>query len=356
MADYLGAPHTAAVSSGTSALHLAMLAAGVGPGDEVILPTMTFAATANAVVHTGATPLLVDVDPETQNITAEAIDAAITPRTKVVIPVHFAGYPCAMDPILDVARRHDLRVIEDAAHCIEGRAAGRKVGTIGDATCFSFYVTKNLTTIEGGMVATQHADWCETITTRAIHGLSAGAWRRFADETFQHYEVTAPGFKYNMTDVQAAVGLHQLPLLDAWGRRRAELWARYDEAFADLPLRRPALPPAGSSDVHARHLYVLRLDLDGLTVDRDTVAEAIHAENVGVGVHYRALHLQPYYRDRFALQPERFPVADALSACTLSIPLSGTLTDDDADDVIAAVTKVLTGYASAESGATAAGR
>ncbi len=344
MADYLGAPHTAAVGSGTSALHLAMLAAGVGPGDEVLVPTMTFAATANAVIHTGATPVLVDVDPHTQNLTPAEIVAAFTTRTKAVIPVHFAGYPCPMDQILAVTSPRGVPVIEDAAHCLEGFANGRKVGTIGDATCFSFYVTKNLTTIEGGMVSTLNADWHEAVTTNAMHGLSAGSWRRFSDPTFRHYEVTAPGFKYNMTDVQAAVGLHQLPMLGVWATRRAELWARYDQAFAGLPVACPAEPAADSTDVHARHLYILRLDLDHLCVDRDAVAAAIHAENVGIGVHYRALHLHPYYRDRFSLRPEQFPHATGLSEATLSIPLSGTISDADATDVIDAVTKVLSAY------------
>lgn len=347
-AEYLGAPFTAAVSSGTSALHLAMLAAGVGPDDEVIVPSMTFAATANAVVHTGATPVLVDVDPQTQNITPDAVQRAITSRTRAVIPVHFAGYPCAMEDLMALAGSHELVVIEDAAHCVEGWAGGRKIGTIGDATCFSFYVTKNLTTVEGGMVATPHDSWWSAVTTSALHGLSAGAWSRFSDATFRHYDVVTAGFKYNMTDIQASVGLHQLPMLGGWSARRRQIWDRYDRAFVDLPVDLPALPAGEeeSGDVHARHLYILRLRLGELVADRDRVAAALHAENVGIGIHYRALHLQPYYRSELSLVPEQFPVATDLSARCLSIPLSGTLSDDEVEDVIAAVTKVLGAYRS----------
>jgi len=340
---YLGAPGAVAVGSGTAALHLAMLVAGVGPGDEVIVPSMTFAATANAVIHTGATPVLVDVDPHSQNLDPARVEAAIGPRTAAIVPVHFAGHPCPMDRLEALARPHGIVLIEDAAHCIEGWAGGRKVGTIGDLTCFSFYVTKNITTVEGGMVTSGRSDWLDAIRVRALHGLSGSAWKRFSDAGHTHYDVVTPGFKYNMTDLHAAVGLRQLPNIERWSRHREALWDRYDEAFADLPVDRPALPGL-DGDVHARHLYVLRLRLDELRADRDTVLRALHAENVGVGVHYVALHLQPYYRTAFGLRPEDFPVATDLSARTLSIPFSPGVSDTDAGDVIEAVHKVLRAY------------
>jgi dTDP-4-amino-4,6-dideoxygalactose transaminase len=340
---YLGTPNTVAVGSGTAALHLAMLAAGVGPGDEVIVPSMTFAASANAVVHAGATPVLVDVEPDSQNLDVTRVEAAISPRTAAILPVHFAGHPCPMDRLEALARPRGIALVEDAAHCIEGWAGGRKVGTIGDLTCFSFYVTKNITTVEGGMVTSERTDWLDAIRVKALHGLSGSAWKRFSDAGYTHYDVVSPGFKYNMTDVHAAVGLRQLPNIERWSRRREALWARYDDAFAGLPVDLPALPQR-DGDVHARHLYVLRLRLDELRADRDTVLRALHAENVGVGVHYVALHLQPYYRTRFRLRPEDLPVATDLSARTLSVPFSPGLSDGDADDVIEAVHKVLEAY------------
>jgi dTDP-4-amino-4,6-dideoxygalactose transaminase len=345
MAAYLEAEHVAAVGSGTAALHLAMLAAGVGPGDEVILPTMTFAATANAVVHTGATPVLVDVDPRSQNLDLDGVAAACSPRTRAVIPVHFGGYPCPMADVQELARRRGLVVIEDAAHCIEGRSGGRKIGSIGDATCFSFHVTKNMTTVEGGLVATNHGAWLDQIRTNAIQGLTAGAWSRFSDRGYAHYEVVEPGFKYNMTDLQAAVGLHQLPQIEAWSRRRAELWARYDEAFDGLPLDRPSLPDERDGrERHARHLYTIHLRLDELRADRDQVMHALHAEGIGTGVHYVALHLQPYYQKTLDLSEADYPVATRISRRTLSVPFTASLTDDEADEVVRAVTKVLRAY------------
>jgi dTDP-4-amino-4,6-dideoxygalactose transaminase len=287
--------------------------------------------------------VLVDVDARTQTIDVGRIEAALSPRTAAVVPVHFAGYPCPMDEIEALTRPREIAIVEDAAHAIEGWAQGRKIGTIGDATCFSFYVSKNLTTVEGGLVATERTDWLDAIRVRALHGLSGSAWKRFSDAGHVHYEVVAPGFKYNMTDLHAAVGLRQLPNVERWARRRAALWDRYDTALADLPVDLPALPHH-LGDVHARHLYILRLRLDELRVDRDTVLRALHAENIGVGVHYVALHLQPYYRTAFGLLPDDFPVSTSISARTLSIPFSPGLSDADADDVVEAVAKVLAAY------------
>ena len=341
--EFLGAPNAAAVASGTAALHLSMLAAGIGPGDEVVVPSMTFAATANAVLHTGATPVFADVDRRAQVMTAADADRAISTKTRAIVPVHFAGYPCDMQQLTQLAAAHDLLVIEDAAHCVEGWAQGRKVGTVGDATCFSFYVTKNLTTIEGGMITSGDAALIAKVKTLALHGMTSDAWRRFADSGYVHYDVIDAGFKYNMTDVEAAIGLHQLPCLGAWAERRVTVWSQYDDAFRDLGVELPALP-THDGDVHARHLYVLRLDLDRLTVDRDQAVAALQAENIGAGIHYVALHLQPYYRQRFGLDAAAFPHAAEHSTRCLSLPLSGTLSDADVQDVIAATRRVLVTY------------
>ena len=284
---YIGAPHAMALNSCTAALHLSMIAAGVGPGDEVVTVPHTFAASANAIVHTGATPVFVDVDVRTQNMDAARLPAAITAKTKAILPVHFAGRPADMDAINDVARRHGLLVIEDAAHATEGVYHGRRVGTLGDAACFSFYVTKNLVTGEGGMVTTSRADWAEKIQTYGLHGLSKGAWKRYSDEGFVHYQVLFPGFKYNMTDLQAALGIHQLARVEANLRRREEIWRRYDEAFAELAFELPPAPAPGAR--HARHLYTLRVETGRSLASRDRLLAALHAEGIGAGVHYRAL-------------------------------------------------------------------
>ncbi len=336
---YVGAEHALALNSCTAALHLSLIAAGVGPGDEVITTPLTFAATANAIVHTGATPVFVDVDRRTQNIDPSRIEAAINPRTRALIPVHFAGRPCEMDTIMAIARRHGLKVIEDAAHAIEAVYKGRHMGTIGDATCFSFYVTKNLVTGEGGMVTTGNAEWAEKIQAYGLHGLSKGAWKRYSDEGFVHYEVLYPGFKYNMTDMQAAIGIHQLARIGEYAARRREIWERYLSGMADLPARLPA--PEEPGTVHARHLFTLHLDLDRLRVSRDGVANQLRSEGIGTGVHFISLHLHPYYRERFGFTPEAFPAARHVSERTLSLPLSARLSDHDVEDVIAGVRKVL---------------
>jgi len=336
---YCKARHALALNSCTAALHLSMIAAGVKAGDEVIVPDMTFCATANAVLHTGAKPVFVDVDRKTMNITPEAIEQAMTSHTKAVIPVHMAGRPCTMDDILPIARERGLFVIEDAAHAIEAACQGKKIGSIGDATCFSFYVTKNLVTGEGGMVTTTHDDWADKIQVMGLHGLSRGAWKRYSDEGFKHYQVIAPGFKANMTDMQASLGIHQLPRLPRYLKRREAIWQRYDEAFADLPVILPV--PVRNGDVHARHLYTLLLNLDALRVDRDTVMQALHAENIGTGIHFLGLHQHPYYKSMMDFSPEAFPNAAWIAERTLSLPLSARLSDNDVDDVIEAVCKVL---------------
>lgn len=337
--DYIGSDYALALNSCTAGLHLSMLVSGLGPGDEVITTPMTFAATANAITHIGARPVFVDVDRLTMNIDPAQIEAAITPRTKAIMPVHFAGRPCDMDPILEIAGRHNLLVIEDAAHAIEAEYKGRKIGAIGDLTCFSFYVTKNMVTGEGGMVTTNNAEWAEKLQIYGLHGMSKGAWSRYSDEGFKHYQVVYPGYKYNMMDIQAAMGIHQLPRIERYLTRREEVWRRYDKAFADLPVIIPA--PAEANTKHARHLYTLLVDTDKLQISRDTFQQALQEENIGTGIHFIALHLHPYYADTYGYKRGDFPNAEFVSDRTISLPLSAKLTDEDVEDVVSAVKKVL---------------
>ncbi len=335
MRDYSGAPYSAAVASCTAALHLSMVVAGVGPGDEVITTALTFAATANSIIHAGAVPVLVDVERHTMNIDPAAIEAAITPRTKAIIVVHFAGRPCDMDAINAIAAKHDLLVIEDAAHAIEAEYKGRRIGSISPLTCYSFYVTKNITTGEGGMIASTRPDLIDKVKQYALHGLSADAWSRFSDKGYKHYEVTFPGFKYNMTDMQASLGLVQLAKIEAWLERRNEIWRRYDDAFADLPCILPA--PEQNDTRHARHLYTIKVDTPNAPADRDTLIDRLRSRGIGTGVHYRGIHLHQYYRERFGLVPEDFPNASWISDRTLSLPLSAKLDDGDVERIITAV-------------------
>jgi dTDP-4-amino-4,6-dideoxygalactose transaminase len=338
-AAYVGSRHAAALSSCTAGLHLAMLVTGIPPGAEVIVPAMTFAATANAVIHAGGVPVFADVDRLTGCLSPIDVERRITERTFAVIPVHFAGRPCPMDDLLSLARERDLRVIEDCAHAIETLYHGTHAGLLGDVGVFSFYVTKNVVTGEGGMAVTRDQDLAARLKVLALHGLSADAWSRFSDTGFKHYEVTEPGFKYNMMDIQAALGLHQLRRVEENLIRRVEIWSRYDEAFAGLPVFLP--PPEEEGTRHARHLYTLLIDIDRLGVGRDEVQAALHDQRIGTGIHYRALHLHRYYRERWGLQPDDYPNAAWISDRTISLPLSPKLSDADVDDVIEAVQRVL---------------
>lgn len=332
MKDYTGAMHAIAVSSCTAALHLSLLVLGIGAGDEVITTTLTFAATANAIIHSGARPVFVDVNRDTMLLEPDAIEAAITPRTKAILPVHLAGRVCAMDEILTIARKHNLFVIEDAAHCIEGRYHGRKVGTIGDTTCFSFYVTKNLTTGEGGMVLTNNAEWAQKLRVLGLHGMDLHAQHRFGDSGYKHYYVTEAGYKYNMTDVQAALGIHQLKRLDeSWDRRNA-IWNRYNQSFSGLPVHLPA--PDEPDMRHARHLYTVIAQEEECGRHRDHLLQHFTKHRIGVGVHYTPVHLHPYYRRTFGYRENAFPNAEWIGKGTISLPLSAKLSDDDVEDVI----------------------
>jgi dTDP-4-amino-4,6-dideoxygalactose transaminase len=338
IAAYVGSPYCRCLSSCTAALILALQTAGIGPGDEVLVPAMTFVASANAVEHTGATPVLIDSVAGSGLIDLDAAEAAITARTRAIIPVHLAGRPVDMKRLNGIRDRHGLVVIEDAAHAIGAEWQGRRIGSFGNITAFSFYVTKNISTIEGGAIVTDDAAVAEAVERLALHGLSLGAWQRFSDASFRHYEVVVPGYKYNMTDVQAAVGLHQLPQLDAWITRRAELWERYDDLLGDLPLVLP--PPPEPATRHARHLYQVLLAREA-SLSRDAVLDGLIQRRIGTGVHYRGVHLHPFYREKYELRESDFPVASAISERTLSLPLSPKVSDSDQDDVVLALRDLL---------------
>jgi dTDP-4-amino-4,6-dideoxygalactose transaminase len=336
--EYVGVSHVRCVSSCTAALILGMKALGIGRGDEVIVPSMTFVASANAVEHTGATPVLVDSEPGTGLIDLDAAEAAIGPRTKAIMPVHLAGRPVDMERVNALRDKHGIAVIEDAAHALGAQWRGRGIGSHGNLTAYSFYVTKNLTTIEGGALATDDPFIAAEVERLALHGLSLGAWQRFSDKGYRHYEVVQPGFKYNMTDIQAALGIHQLPRLDGWIDRRAELAANYDRLLADLPVELP--PPAAPHTRHAWHLYTVLVDPDA-AIGRDAMLEEFTRNRIGVGVHYRAVHLHPYYRESYGIAADDLPVANQISERTVSIPLSPKVTEEDQEDVAGVLRQAL---------------
>jgi dTDP-4-amino-4,6-dideoxygalactose transaminase len=338
-AAYKGAPNAVAVHSCTAALHLSLLAAGLEPGDEVITTPLTFCATVNAILHAGATPVLADVDRRTMNLDPERVEKALTPRTRALLPVHFAGRPCEMDALCDIAKRKGLVLIEDCAHAIETEYKGTKAGRFGDFGCFSFYATKNMTTGEGGMVLARSEEHAARVKVLALHGMSKDAWKRFSDEGYKHYQVVELGFKYNMMDLQAALGLHQLPRIDGWLTRREAIWSRYQQAFAALPVELPAEPAPDTR--HARHLYTLLVDERRAGISRDAFLAAMTEQQIGVGVHYLSVPEHPYYRQRFGWKPEQFPHAMEIGRRTVSVPLSAALDDEDVADVIAAVEGVL---------------
>jgi len=328
-----------AVNSGTAALHLALEAAGIRAGDEVLVPTMTFAATAEVVIQLGAKPVLVDCTPDTLNIDPVALDRAVSPRSKAIIPVHFAGHPCAMEPILEIAAANGLIVIEDAAHAFPARWRGKLVGTIGDLTCFSFYPTKTITTGEGGMITTEDPRWAERMRIMSLHGISKDAWKRYTAEGSWRYEIIAPGYKYNMTDIAAALGISQLARCETFLQARLRCKRLYDQAFAGHPAIET--PTTHDEVEHAWHLYVIKLDLQQLRIDRDQVVALLKDRNIGVAVHFIPLHLHPYYRETYGYRPADFPSAGAAFERIISLPIYPRLSDADVEDVVAAVTGIV---------------
>jgi dTDP-4-amino-4,6-dideoxygalactose transaminase len=333
-AEYIGVPHAIALNSGTAALHLSLLASAIGQGDEVITTPLTFCATANVIVHAGATPRFADIDPVTWNLSVARTADAVTPRTRALIPVHYAGRPADVAGFRGVAQRHGLVLIEDAAHCVEGMTAGAKIGATADMTCFSFYATKNLTTGEGGMLTTASDTWASIVRTASLHGMSRDGWSRYGAGGTPHYDVVMPGYKYNMMDLQAAIGMHQLARIDVQLQRREAIWQMYDDALSDLPLVRPA--PIASGDIHARHLYTILVD-PASGWSRDALLTALRDDGISTSVHFKALHLTSFYAERFNLTRGMFPVAEMVSDRTLSLPLSAGMTDGQVAQVIDAV-------------------
>ena len=342
-AAFVGAKHAIAVNSCTAAMHLALEAIGLREGEEVIVPTYTFAATAEVVRYFGARPVLVDVDPASLCIDPARVEAAVSPGTRAIIPVHLAGRCAEMDEIGAIASRHNLRVIEDAAHSFPTKYKGRIVGTLSDFTCFSFYATKTLTTGEGGMICTDNEKWAEHCRVMCLHGISHQAWKRYTAEGSWYYEIVAPGFKYNLTDIAAAMGLAQLHKSSRMHERRTSIAERYTAAFRAMPeLEPPPDSPAG--DQHAWHLYMLRLNLDSLTIDRARFFDELKARKIGASVHFIPLHLHPYYRDTYGYKPDDFPIAFREYKREISLPIYSKMTDGDVQDVIDAVTDVVGRY------------
>ncbi len=337
--ERLATPHAVAVSSCTAAIHLALIGLGIGSGDEVVTTPLGFATTANVLVHVGARPVFADVEPDTLNLDPAAAATCITARTRAIMPVHLHGHPCDMDRLRALADRHGLLLIEDAAHAIEATYKGRPMGRDASAAAFSFYATKNITTGEGGMLITSRRDLAEKAEILRLHGMSRDAWNRYGSEGYRHWDILLPGYKYNLSDVLAAIGLAQLPKLEKFWTDRQRLFAAYDAALADLPeVIRPVVRPGVRS---AYHLYNIRVRVEELCWTRDQIMAAIQAENIGLGVHFRALHLHPYYREVMGFRRGLCPAAEAASDRLFSLPLYPALAEADLADVVAAVRKVL---------------
>ena len=338
-AERVEAGYAIAVNSATAALQLALDAVGVCAGDEVLVPTMTFAATAEVVIHLGAKPVLVDCCADTLNMACEQIEQKLTPQTKAVIPVHYAGQPCDMQRIMRIARAHGLFVIEDAAHALPARYGDQVVGSIGDVTCFSFYANKTITTGEGGMITTDDDALAERMRIMTLHGISRDAWKRFSAEGSWYYEILAPGYKFNMTDMAAALGMCQLRRCDEFWERRRRLAEMYDEGFADIP--EVTVPHVELNVQHAWHLYVIQLELERLRIDRGEFIERLAEAGIGTSVHYMPLHMHPYYRERFGYQPDDLPVARSVYERIISLPIYPNLGEEGVEYVIDNVKRIV---------------
>lgn len=338
-AAFVGAKHAIAVNSATAALHLALDAIGVQRGDEVIVPTYTFTATAEVVTYSGATPVLIDSAPGQFNLDLDQIERHITPRTKAIIPVDIGGEAPDMDRIMELAERHNLKVVEDAAHSIPARYKGRMVGTLAHLTAFSFYANKNITTGEGGMLTTDDDEYADRARLMSLHGMSKDAWKRFSAMGSWYYEVVQPGFKYNLTDIASALGLHQLRRCHQMQQRREAIVSVYDAAFGDMP--EVEIPPRQSYSQSAWHLYILRLRPERLRISRNDFLNKLRENNIGFSVHYIPLHMHPYYRDTFGFTPESFPNAARTFERSLTLPLYPAMSDQDVRDVVEAVQRIV---------------
>jgi perosamine synthetase len=338
-AAWIGAPHAVAVNSCTAALHLALEAVGVTAGDEVIVPTMTFAATAEVVHYCRALPVLVDCKSDTFNIDVEAIEQAISPKTKAIIPVHFAGQPCEMDRILEMAQSRNIKVIEDAAHALPAKYRGKMVGTLGDITCFSFYATKTMTTGEGGMATTENSEWAERMRILSLHGISRDAVNRYTPEGSWYYEICYPGYKYNLTDIAAALGIPQLHKCDRFGTIRQRYATLYNEGFKEIP--EITIPYVAEDVEHAWHLYVIQLDLERLRIGRNEMIDLLKQQGIGTSVHFIPLHLHPYYSNNTTYAQKNFPVANQAFKRIISLPIYPRMTDAEVQRVIEVVTRLI---------------
>jgi dTDP-4-amino-4,6-dideoxygalactose transaminase len=331
--NYLSAPYVLPLASATAGLHLTLLALELQPGDEVITTPLTFAATLNTIVLAGGKPVLVDIDPNTFNIDLNQVADAITEKTRVIMPVHFAGLPVDLDFLYQLAETHGLRVVEDAAHAMGTVYKGRRVGSFGDIQVFSFHPNKNITTGEGGCVATRDAQLAKKISLLRFHGIDREAWNRYGKLGNQDYEVVLPGLKYNMMDIQAALGLHQLRELENFIKRRTELAERYQEALVDWPQWQLPEKPTFSHE-HAWHLYTPLINEPAAKMNRDEFMQKMKEKNIGTGLHYKAVHLYPYYRDQFGFKPGDFPYAESVGHRIVSLPLFPTMTDAQHDRVL----------------------
>jgi dTDP-4-amino-4,6-dideoxygalactose transaminase len=337
---YLDMPYALAVVSGTAGLHLALEAVGVGPGDQVVTTPYTFTASAEVIRYLGADPVFVDIVPDTFNIDPQKIEAVISEKMRAILPVHFGGQACDMEPIIDIANHYKLKVIEDAAHALPATYKGQMIGTMGDATVFSFYVTKPLATGEGGMLVTRSEEMARRIKVMRLHGIDNDVWDRYrSDKPKWYYEVVAPGFKYNMSDLVAAIGIHQLRKVDEFRERREEIARNYTDAFAALPLKTPFVPRP--EDKNTWHLYVIQLELERITISRDEFIEKMAQKGVGTSVHFIPLHLHPYWRDRYGFKAEDFPAALDCYQRAVSLPIYSKMTEDDVGRVIQAVHEIL---------------
>ena len=334
-----GADHAVALSSCTAGMHLALLALGIGPGDEVITTPLTFAATVNVILHAGATPVLADVCEDDYNIDLAQIEAKLTSRTKALMPMHYGGQPCHMDELLSLAEQHGLRIVEDAAHALGASYRGKPIGALTDAAVFSFYPIKAITTGQGGMLTTNNEELADRVRLLSLHGLSKNAWNRYSEKGSAEYQVLAPGFNYAMTDIQAAIGIHQVEKLAAFQERRAKIAGMYDEFFADVA--EVIRPPVLDHIDHAWHLYPIRLHLDQLSIDRDEFIVELRDRAIGTSVHFIPIHLHPYYRETLDVGPGDFPIAEKVYESLISLPIYPRMRDSDVERVASAVREIV---------------
>ena len=338
----VGSEYAIAVDSCTAALHLSLAAGGIGKGDEVITTPLTFAATSEVIIHQNATPIFVDVEKDTFNINPDEINENITKKTKAIIPVHYGGHACQMDEIMEIARENDLMVIEDAAHAIGSKYKDKYIGNIGDMTCFSFYATKNITTAEGGMITTNDEELAEKARILSLHGISKDAWKRYSSEGSWYYEILYSGYKYNMSDLTASIGIHQLNKLDQMQERRIEIADFYKNSFKDIP--QIIIPKIKNYTKHAWHLYSILINTDLMKIGRNEFIEALKAENIGSSVHFIPLHLHPYYKEKYGFKCGDFPNAEYIYNREISLPLYPKMTDQDVIDVTSAIKKIIYYY------------